>query len=145
MTITEYLNNLKLMRVKIKQLTEMIARIRERAYPTGISYEGDKVQTSTEDKFLKIMAKCADKAAELEMTRMKYNYECARLLNMIHELNDERYIEILKYRYIDGLRYEEIEKKIGYSARHIKRLKNEALEILEERHKATFERLAKST
>ena len=139
MTITEYLNNLKLMRVKIKQLTEMIARIRERAYPTGISYEGDKVQTSTEDKFLKIIAKCADKAAELEMTRMKYNYECARLLNMIHELNDERYIEILKYRYIDGLRYEEIEKK------HIKRLKNEALEILEERHKATFERLAKST
>lgn len=53
-----------------------------------------------------------------------------RILAIIGRVDDATYRELLTYRYIDGLYFEDVADKMGYSYRHIKRLHMAALDAV---------------
>lgn len=53
-------------------------------------------------------------------------------LAMIAALQDEKQIVVIKARYVDGLSWDEIPNKLGYSRNTVFKLHREALEVLDE-------------
>lgn len=56
-------------------------------------------------------------------------------LAMIATLQDEKQIVVIKARYVDGLSWDEIPDKLGYSRNTVFKLHREALEVLDEQEK----------
>lgn len=48
----------------------------------------------------------------------------------INNVEDERYRTLLRYRYIEGLTFEDLAEKMGYSYRHVMNLHKKALEVV---------------
>ena len=66
----------------------------------------------------------------IEEVQAHHNY----WLKLIHELDDDRYRNVLKLRYIEGLTVEETAEDLFYSVRHINKLTNDAVEELAKLH-----------
>lgn len=60
----------------------------------------------------------------------KWNARCA-IVDAIEKLPDETEKAVLRFRYINGWKWEEIAEKLCYSDRHLTRLHGQALEDLE--------------
>ena len=67
---------------------------------------------------------------KIEEVQSHHNY----WLKLIHEVEDERYRNILELRYIKGLTVEQVAEELFYSVRYINRLTNRAIEELAEIH-----------
>lgn len=75
----------------------------------------------------------ADKVdLERRIERLKGKGEDIRreILDLIDELEDARYAEVLESFLIDELTFEEIAKDMGYTERHVIRLYSEAIDMI---------------
>ena len=50
-------------------------------------------------------------------------------ISLFGDLDEEIYIEVAKLIFIDGLTNEEVAEKIGYSKRHIERLRSKLIKV----------------
>lgn len=96
-----------------------------------LSYDNVRVQTSNiadptyerVEKILSIEEKVSQSIDELIDLR-EY------LKRAIEEVEEERLKLLLQYRYIEGLRFEEIALRMGYDIRHVWRLHGQALQVI---------------
>lgn len=149
MTAKEYLNQIRLLDLKIGQKIE--ERDHLKAMAEGNSspvLSKDKVQTSgSGDKMARTVDKYVDLEIEIDRLIDQYVDMRDKIIDQIHALNKAKYVELLYLKYVgrkgrDGrthyLRLEEIacimKKSNGmpYTYEHIRSLHGEALKKFEE-------------
>ncbi len=125
------LRNYRAMELELTQLEELIARVEARivepktaklsAMPKGKGLASDSVSANI---------------AQLEALRELYNERWDRIIDSRKEIENaidglepiER--TIMRYRYIDGLSWNQTAKKMGYSSQHIKNKHGRAIKKL---------------
>lgn len=117
---------------RIDSFLKEMERLKEyRSMLKPLSYDNVRVQTSTiadptyerVEKILSIEEKVSQSIDELIDLR-EY------LKRAIEEVEEERLKLLLQYRYIEGLRFEEIALRMGYDIRHVWRLHGQALQVI---------------
>lgn len=128
MTAKEYLQEIskykRMIEAKIKQRKKLRESL---TYIEGISYEKDRVQSSSHDKLSESVIRVVDMDREIENAIEQYNEELMRRVDQINSLAKAEFIEILTERYVDELSFEQIAVNINYSYHYTCQLHGEAL------------------
>ena len=140
MTAKEYLKSIRRWRGRIDGYGQRIEALRTKV--TGmqaITYDKVRVQTSPENQMAEIIAQLID--IELRHARMllAYQEQIVQCEEMIEGLEDERHEQVLAMRYIDGMSWERIAERTGYSYRNVTRLHGKALAAFERKYKDVLE------
>lgn len=96
----------------------------------AIRYDQDKVQVSPSDRVADVMADMEElllKQKRLQRDLLKAEQETA---DLIGRLKDGKHRLVLTYRYTASLPWASIAKRMGYDERHVKRLRDDAVDIL---------------
>lgn len=152
MTAKDYLMQIRSLNIKIAMREEESALLKSQAEGTGSqALSPDKVQTSISgDPMGDRLARASDIDAEVQWLRNRLIADRHRIIGQIEQLEDARYVELLKLKYVgrteyvDGvphvhyLRLEEIacvmvkSNGMPYSYEHIRALHGEALKRFSE-------------
>lgn len=137
MTTKEYLKQIELLDCKIKhkeaQLRELEARIMQAG---GVNYGRERVQSSPKgDKMAEDVIRMVELEEQISAERAEYFEKKQQIINLIYQLEDAAYIDVLIKRYVDGKSFEAIALDIHYSVGHVYRLHNHALQALEHESK----------
>lgn len=116
---------------EIARLEEELARWESRAQKVTTSYslapahdvDGDKVQVAI-DNIAEVKAMLYDRLTDA--TELRRGIQAA-----IDSVEDGRLRNLLVYRYIEGLRWEEAAVRMGVSWQHIHRMHSIALDVIE--------------
>lgn len=129
MKAKEYLKQVELMDVKIRQKKIELAGLKEEATCTGaFDYSAEKVQTSSKaDSMSKKVAKYVDFENEIHEDIERFTELKHKVIGQIHMLDDTKYINVLFKKYIEYKGLKEISKELGYSYDHIRRVHGWAL------------------
>ena len=73
----------------------------------------------------------AQREAELKQEVSDYNDKCAEIEQAIQTVPELFLQTILRFYYINGLTWEEVADETGYDTRHIRRLRDDALDLLQ--------------
>ena len=134
MTAKKYLQQLRVLSIKIRQREEQIRELRSIAMCSGsLSCEGERVQTSIAgDKLSENVTKYVDLQAEIKQMIESYTQEQNKIISQIQSLEDSRYIEILYKRYVEFKSFELIAVELNYEYSWVTRIHNQALEEFEQ-------------
>lgn len=158
MTAKEYLWQIEKWQQKIERIdndcTEKIERLSQKIdklynQATGmkaITYDKDHVQGSPQNSLPEIIVLIDEASKEyskaITTERLKAERDIAKLqqkidhiVSQIEALDDHRFVEILKQRYLYGKRWEQIAVDMKYGFRHITRLHGQALAAFMARYK----------
>ena len=139
MTAKEYLQQLRMLDIKIRHRKEQVEELRALAMCSGsFASDGDRVQTSgSGDRMSEQVAKYVDLQAEVEEMIRGYTEKKDRIIREIHELSDARYVEVLFKRYVEFKKFELISVEMNYDYTWTKKLHFQALQEFELRHTKT--------
>lgn len=132
---------------KIDRLNQRIAMLYNQA--TGmkaITYDKDRVQISPQNSLPEIIVLIDEASKEytkaITTERLKAERDIAKLqqkidhiVSQIEALDDHRFVEVLKQRYLYGKRWEQIAVDMKYAFRHVTRLHGQALAAFSSRYK----------
>lgn len=129
MNAKQYLNQLRTLESVIRARKGQLERLRkEQIFLPGISYDSDRVQTSTNpdpmkqsDRLLDLEREIAAKVEAAERIR-------SRIIDEIESLQNPLYVTILIKRYVEGLNFEKIADQMRYSYMYVIHLHGEALQ-----------------
>ena len=135
MTAKQYLNQIRVLDLKINHRLEEAEEVRSKAFGlSGVDTTKDRVQTSrSSDTGLRYIDRYGDMMREIdhmvdESVDLKH-----KIIGEIDSLDDERYIKILHYRYVDSLLFSEIAALMNYTKDHVWRLHRKAIKEFEKR------------
>ncbi len=133
MTVKKYLQQLRVLNIKIRQREEQIRELRSLAMGSGsLSSESERVQTSIAgDKLSESVIKYIDLQAEVKQMIESYTQEQNKIISQIQSLEDSRYIEILYKRYVEFKSFELIAYEMNYNYTWICELHGKALKAFE--------------
>ena len=139
MNARQYLNRIRRYDNMIQQKREELEYLYSLATSTGTrQLKADMVQTSVEgDKVGRAVDRYVDLQREIEEMVGKFVREKNKIINLIQEMPDCRYEEILYLRYVKYYRLEQIacimrkENGTPYSYDHISHLHSQALRSFE--------------
>ena len=83
--------------------------------PAAIRYDKDKVQTSPDDNFSKIMAEIAELEQEMEDVRVRKSEQIGKIDRAVSALESEEERTALTMRFINRASVRDIAKEMGYS------------------------------
>ena len=145
MNAKEYLRQIEVLDVKIKQREDQLSRLRETAGgAAAIRYDKVNIQSNPapdtlERNVLRIM--------ELEKKIMKDKCKMEEIkdtiIGQIHALDDKRYIDILFLRYVKFERFEKIAVDMSYDYVYLRALHGEALGMFENKYANILHNLTK--
>lgn len=147
MTAKEYLGQLRILDLKIRQRAEECEDLYHRAAGfKALDYSSDKVQTSPDpDGNMALVQQAWELERENIRMILRFNALKHKIIGQIHSMGDPRMAELLALRYVQYLPLEKIadvmRKGNGqpYSYDHIRRLHGEALQKFAKCHSnATF-------
>ena len=125
----DYLLQAQKARAAARDLGERIEELRTAAAGIkAITYDKDKVQVSPRDYMPDVIAELIELEEEYARRIIKYNMVVLDIEERISRLNDSRYVDILRYRYLSGMTWEQIATEKCYSFRHVIRLHGAALQ-----------------
>lgn len=140
MTAKEYLSELDNMRDIMRSMQEHIEELYGIAGGLkAITYDKDRVQTSPENRFEKLMVKVDEAGNQYATELAAYTRAYDQRRKMINALRNRTHSKILRLRYLDGKRWEEIAVATGYTFRHVTRLHGEALQAFTDKYKHVLE------
>lgn len=88
-------------------------------------------QKSTLSQDISLEFNIAQREAELKQEVADYNDKCNEIEQAIQTVPNLLLQTILRFYYINGLTWEEVADETGYDTRHIRRLRDEALDALQ--------------
>ena len=95
--------------------------------PSGISYDGDRVQKSPEDSMARIVAEVDELDQQIDTLRRSMAMEILRISRVIDRLDDPREATVLDAYYLGRKSMQEIAEHLHYSERHVYRLRSEGV------------------
>ena len=130
MTTRQYLNQIRLLDVQINHRIKQADDIRAKAFLlSAVDTTKDKIQTSpSSDAGLRYVDRYVDMEREIDALIDKYIDIKNRIIGEIHALEDERFVRVLYYRYVEYLTYNDIAERMNYSKDYVFRLHREALQ-----------------
>ena len=129
MTAKEYLQQLDTLRDEIESTNLALEKIfTEASGIKAITYDKDRVQVSPSNRAENFMIKLAELGDEYAQMQMKYKLERDKRIAMINGLPKKEHRKVLRKRYVDGKRFEEIAVALHYTYRHVTRLHGSALQ-----------------
>ncbi len=133
MTAEQYLSQIRTLEFKLERMRGQEKELRFKAkYLSSPSY-GEKVQYTPQGGALeKAVERYLTLANAAELAAVDLEEKKAEIQNRIERVEDFRLYQVLCFRYIDCLKFEEIESKMMYSYRQVRRLHKKALETFEE-------------
>lgn len=134
MTAKEFLQQVQRYNDRIREQEEYIQRLRDSLGIAGLRYDKDRVNTSPDpDQIADVMSKIFEQ--ERILSDMKHDAMVFRIkiIDMIHQLDDNKHKQILNLVYIDGNKLMKCADLMGYSYDYIKELHGEALKAFGEK------------
>jgi hypothetical protein len=149
MTAKEYLMQLQTIDVKIQEKIEESASLRALVLGRGVSYDGDHVQTSPQNKQEEVIIKYVYLEQKIDCMIDRYLYTKDRIIDEIHELSDARFVKILHDHYVPDAAHhvrslEQIAVAMGYSYDSVRHLHGYALLAFEEKILASQHKITQS-
>ena len=132
---------------KIERLNQKIDMLYNQAMGMkAITYDKDRVQISPQNSLPEIIVLIDETSKEyakaITTERLKADRDIAKLqqkidliVSQIESLDDHRFVEVLRHRYLYGKRWEQIAIDMKYAFRHVTRLHGQALAAFTARYK----------
>lgn len=134
MTAKKYLQQLRLLDLKIKHKQTQARELRQKAYINSSATDGDRVQTSTSgDKLLNAVAAYVDLESEIESMVAHYFLKKNEIINMIHSLDNELFVSILHKRYVEYKSFERIAIELSHAYKYIINVHGTALSEIQKK------------
>ena len=95
--------------------------------PSGIAYDGDRVQTSPEDSMARVMAEVDELDQQIDTLRRSMAMEILRISRVIDQMDDPREATVLDAYYLGRRSMQEIAEHLHYSTRHVYRLRDDGV------------------
>lgn len=132
MTAKEYLMQLHILDTKISQKMEEYEQLRNMVKGKGISYDGDRVQTSPDNIQEKCIVEYTTIEKNINSLIVQYIKRKDKIINEIHQLQDPRFIRILYDHYVPDKNHhtkclEEIAVDMRYSYDRVRHMHGHAL------------------
>lgn len=136
MSAKEYLSQIKVLAIKIGTMQEQCERLKAKASSIKtVSYdkkEGTKgTGGSSGYTTEKVIIDYIVLEREIEKQKLIYEKQRQMIIDKIMQLNDERYIQVLKKRYIEDKSFNKIAREMTYSYDRIIHLHQDALDLFE--------------
>ena len=140
MTAKEYLKKIYYLDRKIKRLREQRADLEGMLYSVGLTSPGfdkERVQTSRrQDKMAELVADVEAKDKEIVQQTRRLIREKEKIIRQIEQLPDQKYVDILFYRYVRLCKWEDIARVMSYAETYVRHaLHAEALDEFARRFK----------
>lgn len=140
MTAKEYLLEIQKYRRLMKSLEEKAEALRtELAGLKAITYDKDRVQVSPSNKMEELIPRLVEIEEQYGRTLMKYHNEVLVRIQQIESIQPRECSEILRLRYIDGKKWEQIAEEMSYTERNLFYLHGRALRIFEKKYFIVFQ------
>ena len=142
MTAKEYLRQFHKADVIINQRIQEKTDLRARLSSIGsFDYSKERVQTSLPEGagYEKQIAKIIELEKEIDRLIDEYIDLKHKIIGQIHELRNERHIEILYKRYVENKRLEVVAAEMGYTFQYVVLLHGYALKEFSEKHSIYFQ------
>ena len=136
MTAKEYLMQDRSLEFKIKQRRQQAKELKQAAQSVSSPSMGERVQASqTGGALEKAVEKYVGLLETAELEAASFQEVRNEIIRRIEKSDDFRFIQVLTYRYINHMKFEEIACKMNYSFRQVRRLHKRALENFEKNNK----------
>lgn len=124
-----YLSQIRKMEILVEARMRQLDKLRrERVYLRGGGYDRDRVQTSG----ISDPSRESDRLLDLELEISRALTDAVdtqnRVLVEISHLQTPEYVDLLLYRYLEGLSFEQIGELMGYSYGRITHMHGDALQ-----------------
>ena len=133
-TPKEYLRQIRLFDICIKQKEAELAAMRSEIESMSAAVTGERVQTSAKDKMSEKVSHIVDLEAMIIQDKEKFLRMKDRIINEIQSLDNSVYVDILYKRYVEYKQLEEIAVEMNYSYRQVLRLHGFALQEFKRWH-----------
>lgn len=120
MTAKEYLKRYRRETERIRSLDESIARLEAEIGSITVNMSGMPRGTGTSDKTASLAIRLADKKIQREEMKAKAVLISEEIADSIHAVEDPDQAQLLYLRYIDGLPWDEIAKRMNFSEGHVR-------------------------
>ena len=138
MTAKEFLQSIRMERMEVDHMSDMLEELRTSLLPSAIRYDKVDIQVSLpEDPMAETYAKIEEVETKirdhLSGLVEKYN----RAVSMILQLEKTEHRQIIQRYYLgtDHPKWYQVAEQMGYSEQHTFRLHNEAMELLQNIYK----------
>ena len=133
MKAKEYLQQLKLLDVKIDQKLKQVGDLRQMAQATGaLDYSKDMVQTSAfGDSMSNAVIRYLSLEEEVDQQIDQFVDLKNQIINQIQALKDVNYVQVLFKRYVEYKALEVIAVEMGYTYQYVRILHGHALQDFE--------------
>ncbi|MCQ2530296.1 MAG: DUF1492 domain-containing protein [Lachnospiraceae bacterium] len=115
-----------------KQLLRQMEELRESMTCIGSSSDFSKIRVKTSPpegaRYEELMFKLEEKRAELVKKIMQLEEKQKQIELLIESLENPSERVVMRYRYILGLKFEDIAKEMDYSVQHVYYIHKEAIE-----------------
>lgn len=134
MTAKEYLLQIKEQNKEIRKQQEYIQRLKDSLGIAGIRYDKERVQSSPDpDKFAKIFGQIDEEEQKLDEMKDNLVNIRVKIINQIHQLNNDKYKDVLNLVYVDGKNLKKAASTMCFSYDYVKELHIAALQMFEEK------------
>lgn len=136
MTAKEYLMEIQRCKRAMETLGQRAEQLRtEMEGLKAITYDKDRVQVSPSNRMEELMPRLIEAEERYGKAIFKYHTMVQTRTEQIYNLGNEKLSSVLAYRYIDGLKWEQIAVKMGYSYRNVIKLHGKALGAFTHKYK----------
>ncbi len=118
MTARQWLGRGNSARKKIAALRETKEKLYAEVTGTTPGYAGDVVMHAGESRK---MEKYAEVSEALDAEEARLLEICRETVEVIGQVEDQRYYRLLLYRYVEGLSWTEVAERMGYTFVHVTR------------------------
>ena len=140
MTAKEYLQQVRRLRIRMETLADRAQAFRMKVEGIkAVTYDGDRVQTSTVNRTEEMVSRLVDLEARYANALAAYNDAVLEREQRIEAIEDDRQEAVLLLRYIMEMGWEDIAERLGYSYRNVTRLHGKALNAFACRWKDVLE------
>lgn len=134
MTAKEYLLQIKEQKQNIRKQEEYIQRLRDSLTIAGISYDKERIQSSSDpDKFAKIFGQIDEEEQRLEDMKTRFVNTRVKIINQIHELDDIKHQDVLYQVYVDDKTLKKASFAMSFSYEYVKELHLAALQAFDQK------------
>ena len=132
MTAREYLNQARRAEARLRALRERMERYQVLAVQATAAYgNGRGGGSQKSSRVEKYACRMADLAAELRERSEACAALIAEIEGVIDRVPDERYRDVLRYRYLNGWSHERIAREMHYTLHYVQQMHVRALGMVE--------------